>query len=198
MDGWDGVGELLGSLAEEDVRDRTAVRPTLVAFAGDQPLLLARLRAFARGEGPTALREVLDVAVPLGADHLAASFGGRAQHLGTPGRPAVRRGTAPPRDVLLVAQVRRRPGRSAGVELRCTVRALEQGRRGPVLARGADAGAVMGPLPRTLTTAFRRPPAVPSTAELMTRTHHIITLGHELHVPEGGRSLPDHHPAVVR
>jgi hypothetical protein len=75
---WHDQRDLLLDLAAADLRAGAPVRPTLVAFAGDQPLFLATLRPFARGRHADAVVEVGALALGLRADRLALSLAGRA------------------------------------------------------------------------------------------------------------------------
>jgi hypothetical protein len=75
---WADQTRLLIALALADLRAGTGVRPTLVAFAGDRPLLLATLRPFDKGAHDDAVLEVGALAMALGADRLALSLSGRA------------------------------------------------------------------------------------------------------------------------
>jgi hypothetical protein len=64
--------------AEEDLRESGEAVPCLVALAGADPLLLAFVRPFARGEYHKPLIELFALAAPLAADRLVLSLTGRA------------------------------------------------------------------------------------------------------------------------
>lgn len=89
MVGWEGRRAFLLEEARDDLERGEDVRPRLVAWRGENPLLVAYLRAFRRGGHIDALVEVLSVAVPLGADRLAMSVGGRAWSLRDPVPPVI-------------------------------------------------------------------------------------------------------------
>ncbi|CAN5856725.1 hypothetical protein BH20ACT7_BH20ACT7_14140 [soil metagenome] len=84
---WEDAEPFLIDRAAENLRAGDEVLPCLVAFAGDDRLLVAWLRAFAKGAYADPLTELLALAVPLGADRLAVSFGGRATSLADPVPP---------------------------------------------------------------------------------------------------------------
>lgn len=181
MRNWDDVEAWLRSVAEDDRSHDGCIRPTLVAFATHRPLLMVRCRAFAAGEGAAALREILDIALPLGADRIAMSFGGRAWKVDGHARPRDDRSTL--REILLIAVAQRSSG---GVDLRCALHEIERARCGPAIERSSDTHPVAGWLPRMLTAALAAPPAEPASREVIAaRAVHSITLGHELHVPDG-------------
>ncbi len=178
---WDDVEAWLRQLAEDDMRHDGRIRPTLVAFATRRPLLMVRCRAFAAGEGAAALREILDIALPLGADRIAMSFGGRAWKVDGDARPRHDRSTL--REILLIAVAERN---SEGVDLRCILHEIDRARCGPAIERSSDTHPVAGWLPRTLTTALAARTGVPTSREVIAaRAVHSITLGHQLHVPDG-------------
>ena len=84
---WGDAEPFLIDRAAESLQAGDEVHPCLLAFAGDDPLLVAWLRPFARGAYVDPLTELLALAVPLGADRLAVSFGGRATSLADPVPP---------------------------------------------------------------------------------------------------------------
>lgn len=86
---WDDVEAYLVAEADLDLTESADVRPCLVAFAGDEPLLVAFLRSFAKGEYADPLIELLALAAPLGADRLALSIAARAWSLDDPVVPVV-------------------------------------------------------------------------------------------------------------
>jgi len=75
--------------ARGDLEDGVDARPCLLAFRGEDALLVAFLRAHVRGGHVDALFEVLSLAVPLGADRLALSLAGRAWSLRDPLPPVI-------------------------------------------------------------------------------------------------------------
>jgi len=183
MHRWEDVEWWLRHLAADDLRTTGGVRPTLVAFAGRRPLLLVRCRAFADGEGAAAVREILDIAVPLGADRVAMSFGGSAWELHGPARSPKAHDPTVARDVVVIAVTQRGDD---GVNTHCTLHSIERGRAGPVIAAAHDTSPVGGWLPATLTEALAARSAAPPSPEVITaQAMHSITLGHELHLPDG-------------
>lgn len=89
MQRWSDVEEFLIEAAEDDLRATGEVTPCLIACAGDEPLLAAFMRPFERGSHADPMIELLALAMPLGADRLALSMGGRAWSLDDPVAPAV-------------------------------------------------------------------------------------------------------------
>lgn len=87
---WDAQPGLLGDLALQDLTEIGEVRPTLVAFTGDDALFLATLRPFAKGAYHEPMIELGALAMAAGANRLACSFGGRAWSLQDPIPPVVR------------------------------------------------------------------------------------------------------------
>jgi hypothetical protein len=65
-------------LALTDLEAGTDVLPTMVAFDGDQPLFLATLRPFLKGDYHDPVIEISSLASCLGADRLLLSLSGRA------------------------------------------------------------------------------------------------------------------------
>ena len=169
---WHEVEDWLRDCAHDDVVASGAVRPTLVAFGGAQPLLVARWRPFGPQEGGTALGELLTVTTPLGADRLAVAVGGTVSALdGPPHHPG---------DALVIASA------TCGEEpaTRCTLTPYE--RDGQRVQWGLPwvSEAVAGWLPRMLAEAVQRAmtPTRPS-ADLAARVLRCLVLGHEVHVP---------------
>ncbi len=89
MTQWEGRRAFLLDEARDDLERGEEVRPCLLAWRGDRPLLVAYLRPYRRGGHVDALVEVLSVAAPLGADRLALSVGGRAWSLRDPVTPVI-------------------------------------------------------------------------------------------------------------
>lgn len=117
MDSWDGVTDYLRSEAELDIAGTGEVRPCLAAFRGDRGLAIGWLRPFEKGEYHDPLIELVALFVPLGADRLALSLGGRAWSLLDPIPPVSEAGDLRQR-VLLIQTVdghRRRAELSARI-----------------------------------------------------------------------------------
>ena len=78
MQRWDEIEQFLCDEAARDLVDGEPARPCVVAFRGEQPLMVAFLRPHAKGAYAEPMMEVLSMAGPLGADRLMASFSARA------------------------------------------------------------------------------------------------------------------------
>lgn len=89
MQQWNDAETFLLVEARTDLTESGDVRPCLVAFGGDELLLVAFLRSFAKGEYADPMIELLALTAPLGADRLALSIAGRAWSLDDPVVPAV-------------------------------------------------------------------------------------------------------------
>lgn len=98
MQAWGDRETYLLDEARRDLEGNADVRPCLLAMVGDQPLMTAFLRGFARGRHLDALIEVVALAAPLGADRLALSLPGRAWYLDDPPPPILR-------DVIVLEEV---------------------------------------------------------------------------------------------
>ena len=78
MQQWDQMEEFMVAEAARDLEGERDVRPCLVAFAGETPLLLAFVRPFAKGAYQKPLIELMALAAPLDPDRLRFSISGRA------------------------------------------------------------------------------------------------------------------------
>lgn len=159
MQHWDEVEDFLLAMAAADLAEGPDVSPCLVAFAGDEPLLVAFVRSFAKGEYADPIIELLALAVPLEADRLALSIAGRAWSFDDPIPPVV-------------------PGVG---DLRQRVVTIHT-------AQGADAGVVVGGSVHPFTTdaagvrwqpALRDTPAgwIPSALELAVERRGALRTG---------------------
>ncbi|MEE8603296.1 hypothetical protein [Euzebya tangerina] len=81
---WDTQSDLLTSLAVHDLEQGGEVKPSCVAFQGEQAVFLTTLRPFTTGGHHRPVLEVLAVAAGLGADRLMISLAGRAWSLEDP------------------------------------------------------------------------------------------------------------------
>lgn len=79
----DTVSTLVALAADDLLREHDPI-PTVVAFAGDEPVAIVGLRPFETGDVGQALVEVLSLLVPLGADRLAFGGTGRIWSLDDP------------------------------------------------------------------------------------------------------------------
>ena len=86
---WNEVDEFLREEATADLEEAGDIRPSLVAFRGEEPLFVAFLRSFEKGRYADPIIELLALAGPLGADRLALSVGGRAWSLEDPIAPVL-------------------------------------------------------------------------------------------------------------
>jgi hypothetical protein len=68
---------LLLRLLADDIQDGRGLASTLLAFAGDRPLCVVRLRPHEAGEVVSALLEILALLLPLGADRIVLALPGR-------------------------------------------------------------------------------------------------------------------------
>lgn len=89
MQQWSDVERFLIAEAAADLDAGDPVRPCLVAFDGDEPLLTAFLRDFPKGDYDAPVIELLALAAPLGANRLALSIAGRAWSMDDPLPPVV-------------------------------------------------------------------------------------------------------------
>ena len=78
MHRWEDIEQFLLDEASRDLVQGIPARPCIVAFRGDQPLMVAFLRPHAKGAYADPMIEVLTIAAGLRADRLIASFSGRA------------------------------------------------------------------------------------------------------------------------
>lgn len=86
---WDDITDHLLVQATIDLDTGTPPRPALVGYEGEEPLAVVGLRPFGPGEVATALAELLDLLLPLGADRLALAVPGRAWSLDDPIPPVL-------------------------------------------------------------------------------------------------------------
>lgn len=89
MQRWSQRHEFLIHQATLDLETSGGVRPFLVAFRGEDPLVVAGLRPFGPGAYEAPMTEVLALALALRADRLALSMGGRAWSLADPTPPVL-------------------------------------------------------------------------------------------------------------
>lgn len=75
---WDDAPDALLGFATRDLDTDVTPLPTLLAFAGPEPIAIATLRPFGSGEALQALIELLALLLPVGADRVAVSLPGRA------------------------------------------------------------------------------------------------------------------------
>jgi len=175
---WHEVEDWLRGCAHDDVVACGAIRPTLVAFAGARPLLVARWRPFAPGDGRAALSELLSVTTPLGADRLAVAIGCTVRPLDGATAPHVTDAGAG--DALVIASAEH----GVGARPRCTLTPFERGTGGVQWGLPGASDAVAGWLPHMLARAVETPPETESsTGDIAARTLHCLVLGHEIHMP---------------
>lgn len=86
---WSDTESFLIAEADDDLQHDDDVRPCMVAFRDDEPLFVAFLRAFAKGQYADPIIELMALAAPLGANRLALSMGARAWSFDDPVPPVV-------------------------------------------------------------------------------------------------------------
>ena len=89
MQRWEDLEQFLIDEAERDLQEGVDIRPCLVAFDGERPLMLGFLRSFERGHYDDPMIELLALAGPLGADRLMFSIGARAWSWDDPIPPVI-------------------------------------------------------------------------------------------------------------
>jgi hypothetical protein len=89
---WEDVEELLVAAAGDDLEAHDDVVPALVAFSGEELLFVGWVRLFPPGEHRAAVQEICVLALALGADRVAMSFGARVWSLTDPIPPVVPEG----------------------------------------------------------------------------------------------------------
>jgi hypothetical protein len=174
---WHEVEDWLRGCARDDVADRGAVRPTLVAFAGTRPLLVARWRPFEPTDGHAALSELLALTTALGGDRLAVAIGATVRSLDEPAGSTALGARGDPRDALMLASVE---GSVAGTRPRCTLTPFERRTGGVLWGRPVSCDAVAGWLVRALAEAVHAEATETDVGAVALR---CLVLGHELHVP---------------
>ncbi len=102
---WADQPTLLLDLAVSDLEQGTGILPNLVAFRGEEALVLATLRPFDRGGHHDPIIEVATLAAVLGADRLVVSLGGRAWSMDDPIPPVLPDGPDLRQPVVVVHQV---------------------------------------------------------------------------------------------
>jgi hypothetical protein len=183
MQHWDEVEDWLRESAREDVVETGGIRPTLVGFAGERPLLIARSRPFGPSGGHAALIELLSLAVPLGADRLAVSIGGNAWSYAERANPAWPYARDDRRDICLIAIA---DDTGAG-RPRCTLTPYEHGGNNVIWGDSLVSDEVEGWLVETLSAPRDAVTSTVSTVDDMARTAmHCVALGHELYIASAG------------
>ena len=172
---WHEVEDWLRGCARDDVAQRGAIRPTLVAFAGTRPLLVARWRPFEPTGGHAALSELLAVTTPLGGDRLAVAIGATVRSLDEPAWSTCAGAGANPADALVIASVE-----STGTGPRCTLTPYERHAGDVLWGSPVRCDAVAGWLVQALVDAAQ---AQASDEDAVTAAMHCLARGHELHVP---------------
>jgi hypothetical protein len=176
---WHEVEDLLRGCARDDVADRGAVRPTLVAFAGARPLLLARWRPFEPTEGHAALSELLTLTTALRGDRLAVAIGATVRLLDEPAGSTAPGARGDPPDALVLVSVEASGG---GTARRCTLTPFELERRtgGVLWGRPVRCDSVAGWLVQALAAAVH---AQATEMDVGAAALRCLALGHELRSP---------------
>jgi hypothetical protein len=174
---WHEVEDWLRGCARDDVAQRGAIRPTLVAFAGTRPLLVARWRPFEPFGGHAALSELLAVTTPLGGDRLAVAIGATVRSLDKPAPSTCAGAGANAPDALVIVSVE---GDAADAGPRSTLTPFERHAGDVRWGRPVRSDAVAGWLVRALVDAAH---AGASDEDAVQAAMHCLARGHELHVP---------------
>lgn len=173
--GWSTVSATLRELAARDLRRGPGVRPRLLAFAGEEPLVGIDLPTHGTASLSARLVEALALALPLGADRLALLVGGHARWSddATAGSPVLvvlrvearADGAAGPVPALVIPYARRGDGVTWHDGLRADDRAPSRLQR--LLVAALDARSAL---------ASRPPDAVGRQARRLLRRGHGLRL----------------------
>lgn len=115
---WDEVPGYLLELAHRDLEAGPAPLPSVVAFAGEEPVAIGVLRPFDDGGPVPALIELLALLLPLGVDRIALSLSGRAWSMADPLAPVCDEGDLRQQVLLLVRADARDGSCTVDTELR--------------------------------------------------------------------------------
>ncbi|MFP4234987.1 MAG: hypothetical protein ACLFUG_08665 [Nitriliruptoraceae bacterium] len=99
---WEEVPGYLLDLAHRDLSTGPDPLPSVVAFAGEDPLAVGVLRPFDQGGPVPALVELLALLLPLGVDRLGLTLSGRAWSFDDPVPPVCEEGDLRQQVLLLV------------------------------------------------------------------------------------------------
>lgn len=179
MQHWHEIENWLRELAQDDVVETGGIRPTLVAFAAQRPLLLARWRPFERGGGHAALIELLTLAMPLRADRLAVSVGGNAWSYADSSDPEWPNPRDDPHQVLMIAVA---DDLTQGDRPRCTLTAFAHRNDEVRWGDSLVSDDVEGWLIDTLTAPHEAVPSI-QVEDLAAIAMRCIAQGHELYYP---------------
>lgn len=102
---WADQPTLLLDLAINDLEQGIGILPSLIAFRGEEALVLATLRSFDKGSHHDPIIEVATLAAVLGADRLVVSLGGRAWSMDDPIPPVLPDGPDLRQPVVVIHQV---------------------------------------------------------------------------------------------
>lgn len=193
----DALPGLVALSADDLLQDRIPI-PTVLAFAGDQPIGVVGLRPFGPGGAGQALLEVLSLLVPLGADRLAFAATGRIWSVDDPIPPVCDAGDLRQRAIVVaLADAHEGPCRlttsvhpfeGSGARLTLSPPLTIEGDAppgdGPV---GATASVLVGALEqRTQLQELAQP------ADLVAQLGRVLLLGHDLALaPDPAASLTD-------
>lgn len=184
---WSDLPRLAVDLARIDLELEAAIRPTLLAFVGEQLLVSVELRPHGRDELPRALVEVGALVLPLGADRLAHLAAGRMWSLEDPIVP-VADGIDLRQEVAILTRV---DGTSEPPRVHTDVWPYDRPDDGPPLLGSrldlpeAPEGRVVGLLTGMVEGRHRlldRP-----AAEVGGQVLRLLQLGHDLQLPGDGR-----------
>ena len=187
MQTWAAVPSWLRDEAVRDLNVDGQVQPTLVAFQGDRPTLLALCRPSQPDDALQVLTELLALAMLFDGDRVAVSFGGRARSLDALGGSAA---LSTDQQIVLVA-VADACGPQVTVDCTATPvthtrhrRASTSGGGELVATEPLATGEANGWLPRMLAVALERRAEVRCDLdELAHQAARCLALGHELYLP---------------
>ena len=181
---WNDTETYLLAEAGTDLAASDDVRPCLVAFAGDELLLVAFLRSFAKGEYADPLIELLALTAPLGTDRLALSIAGRAWSLDDPVIPAVA-GVGDLRQRVLV--IHRVDASGGTTTVTSALYPFTRDNRGVRWEAPLRQGGGEGWLVSALELAVeRRESLAAPAAEIRRQARRCVDLGHALALTDGG------------
>lgn len=179
------VPELLRTMASIDLELDGVVTPQLFAFARGAPLAAIGLRPFASGDAVRALIEVLSFLLPVGADRVLCSFGGRAWSSADPVPPVCEAGDLRV-PVLVIVDADASSGTCALTSSLATCEESFTFREVDGLREGE---AVEGEVPWVLRTLLDQRHAVTARPdELLAQVGRVMSLGHDVRLSSLART----------
>lgn len=194
---WEEVLTLLTDLAESDLSTEPhEVRPTLVAYRGEELIGLLTLRPFAKGAHAEPIIELLALTAPLGADRYALSMSGRVWSLDDPVPPVTAEGDLRQRAVI----IHRCDGGAEPPALTSRIVPFAPAFDGPRFGEPVDLDGGEGWLAEVLRRAVAmRDRMRTGEAPLAAQLHRCMDLGHDVVLgPEPALQLFDAFGEVAR